>query len=140
QSGHAQTASNPGSENHPVVLVFLGSSSSCIHRSSFHDWYFKEVAPLFGIAYQISNKMVLRGGYGVSYSPPILNNFVSQNLFGFNSAVTVHHASGTAGKFNPVTYLSPFVGAPLPENARVGLPAFTGTLPNRNPALANGNG
>jgi len=122
------------------AFVFLGSCSTCIHRTSFQDWYFKEVAPRFGIAYQISNKMVLRGGYGVSYSPPILNNFGSQNLFGFNSAVTVHHASGTAGKFNPVTYLSPLVGAPLPANARVGLPDFTGTLPNRDPASANGNG
>src|SRR5205823_6980742 len=34
----------------------------------------------------------------------------------------------------------PLVGAPLPANARVGLPDFTGTLPNRDPASANGNG
>ena len=140
QSGFDPTAPNPGADNLPGALVFLGSCSTCIHRTSFQDWYFKEVAPRFGIAYQIGNKMVLRGGYGVSYSPPILNNFGSQNLFGFNSAVTVHHASGTAGAFNPVTYLSQLVGAPLPANARVGLPDFTGTLPNRDPASANGNG
>jgi hypothetical protein len=140
QSGFDPTLPNPGADNIPGALVFLGGCSGCLHRTSFQDWYFKEVAPRFGIAYQVSKNMVLRGGYGISYSPPILNNFGSQNLFGFNSAVTVHHASGTAGKFNPVTYLSPLVSAPLPANASIGLPAFTGTLPNRDPASANGNG
>jgi carboxypeptidase family protein/TonB-dependent receptor-like protein len=139
QSGFDPTAPNPGADNFPGALVFLGSCSTCIHRTSFQDWYFKEVAPRLGLAYQITNKLVLRGGYGISYSPPILNNFGSQNLFGFNSGVAVHHASGTAGKFNPVTYLSPLTSAPLPANASIGLPAFTGTLPNRDPASANGN-
>jgi hypothetical protein len=140
QSGFDPTVPNPGADNIPGALVFLGDCSTCIHRSSFQDAYFKEFGPRLGIAYQISNKWVFRGGYGISYSPPILNNFGSQNLFGFNSAVVVHHPAGTAGKFDPVTYLSPLVSAPLPANARIGLPPFTGTLPNTDPASANGNG
>jgi hypothetical protein len=139
QSGFDPTVPNPGADNIPGALVFLGSCPGCINRTSFQDWYFKEFGPRFGLAYQITNKLVFRGGYGISYSPPILNNFGSQNLFGFNSAVVVHHHSGTAGSFDPVTYLSPLASAPLPPNARVGLPEFTGTLPNTDPASANGN-
>jgi Carboxypeptidase regulatory-like domain/TonB dependent receptor-like, beta-barrel len=139
QSGFDATLPNPGADNIPGALAFLGSCSGCIHRTSFQDWYFKEVAPRFGIAYEIRKNLVLRAGYGISYGPPILNNFGSQNLYGFNSSVTVHHPSGTAGKFDPVTYLSPLATASLPANARVGLPAFTGTLPNTDPAQANGD-
>jgi len=139
QSGFDATVPNPGADNIPGALVFLGSCSTCIHRTSFQDRYFKEFGPRFGIAYQISKNMVFRGGYGISYDPPILNNFGSQNLFGFNSGVVVHHAPGTAGAFDPVTYLSPLAGASLPASARIGLPDFTGTLPNRDPASANGN-
>jgi hypothetical protein len=139
QSGFDPTLPNPGADGIPGALVFLGKCSGCINRTSFQNWYFKEVAPRLGIAYQVSKNVVLRGGYGISYGPPILNNFGSQNTFGFNSSVTVHHPSGTAGKFDPVTYLSPLASASLPANARVGLPNFTGTLPNTDPASANGN-
>jgi len=38
-----------------------------------------------------------------------------------------------------VTYLSPFTSAALPTGASVGLPAFTGTLPDYDPTQANGN-
>src|SRR4029077_5855882 len=48
-------------------------------------------------------------------------------------------AAGTIGKFNPVTYLSPLASASLPAGASVGLPAFTGTLPNTDPSSATGN-
>jgi len=139
QSGFDPTLPNPGADGIPGALAFLGSCSTCIHRTSFQDWYFKEVAPRIGLAYQVSKNLVFRGGYGISYGPPILNNFGSQNLYGFNSGVPVHHASGTAGSFNPATYLSPLVSASLPASARVGIPPFTGTLPNRDPAQANGD-
>jgi hypothetical protein len=139
QSGFDPTLPNPGADNIPGALAFLGSCPSCIHRTSFQDWYFKEVGPRLGIAYEVSKNLVLRGGYGISYGPPILNNFGSQNVYGFNSGVPTHHASGQAGAVSPVIYLSPLVGASLPANARVGLPEFTSTLPNRDPAQANGD-
>jgi len=139
QAGFNPTIPNSGADGYPGALEFLGSCSTCVHRSSFQDWYFKEFAPRFGIAYAPSKNLVLRGGYGISYGPPILNNFGAQNLWGFNSAVTVHHPSGTIGAVNPVTYLSPLASAALPADARLGLPDFTGTLPNRDPTQANGN-
>jgi hypothetical protein len=139
QSGFDATLPNPGADNIPGALAFLGKCSGCINRTSFQDWYFKEVAPRFGIAYQISKNTVLRGGYGVSYGPPILNNFGSQNIYGFNSSVPTHHATGAAGAVDPVIYLSQLASASLPANAKVGLPAFTGTLPNIDPTQANGD-
>src|SRR5579863_2427327 len=139
QSGFDPTAPNPGADNIPGALVFLGNCTGCQNRTSFQDWYFKEFGPRFGIAYAATKNLVLRGGYGISYGPPILNNFGSQNIFGFNSAVVVHRKNGTP-TVDPVAYLSPLKGAPLPQGVQIGLPPFTGTLPNRDPASANGNG
>src|SRR5207237_3302082 len=108
--------------------------------NSFQDWYFKEVGPRFGLAYQIYKNLVFRGGYGISYGPPIENNFGSQNLFGFNSAVNLNKGSSPTGfPQDPATYLSTLKSAPLPALAQVGVPPYTGpTLPNRDPASANG--
>ena len=139
ESGFDPTAPNPGADNIPGALVFLGGCQTCIHRSSFQDWYFKEVGPRFGLAYQIYKNLVFRGGYGISYGPPIENNFGSQNLFGFNSAVNLNKGTSPTGfSQDPVTYLSTLKSATLPAAAQVGVPAFTGTLPNRDPASANG--
>jgi carboxypeptidase family protein/TonB-dependent receptor-like protein len=139
ESGFDPTVPNPGADNIPGALVFLGSCQTCIHRNSFQDWYFKEFGPRFGLAYQIYRNLVFRGGYGISYGPPIENNFGSQNLFGFNSAVNLNRGSSPTGfSSDPVIYLSILKSAALPGKAQVGVPAFTGTLPNRDPASANG--
>lgn len=139
QSGFDATLPNPGADNIPGALVFLGNCTGCLHRTSFQDWYFKEFGPRLGVAYAFSKNLVFRGGYGISYGPPILNNFGSQNISGFNSSVVVHR-SGTPSSIDPVTFLSTLSSAPLPPWAKVGLPPFAGTLPNRDPASFNGNG
>lgn len=139
QSGFDPTAPNPGADNIPGALVFLGSCSTCLHRNSFQNYYFGEVAPRFGLAWQIKNNLVFRGGYGISYSPPNLNNFGSQNLAGYNSGVALNQGTSPTGFFvDPVIYLSALKGAALPTAAAVGVPPFTGTLPNRDPASFNG--
>jgi len=140
ESGFDPTVPNPGADNIPGALVFLGSCSTCIHRNSFQDWYFKEFGPRLGLAYQIYKNLVFRGGYGISYGPPIENNFGSLNLFGFNSAVNLNARSSPTGfSLDPATYLSTLKSASLPPQARVGVPPYTGpTLPNRDPASANG--
>jgi hypothetical protein len=139
ESGFDPTVPNPGADNIPGALVFLGSCSTCIHRDSFQDWYFKEFGPRIGLAYQFSKNMVFRGGYGISYGPPIENNFGSQNLFGFNGGVPLNAGTSPTGfSADPVVYWSALKSASLPTNAQIGVPAFTGTLPNRDPASANG--
>ena len=141
QSGFDPTLANPGADGTLGALAFLGNCSGCINRTSFQDWYFKEFGPRFGVAYEATKNLVLRGGYGISYGPPILNNFGSQNIYGFNSSVPTHHVAGAAGTVDPRIYLSPLVGgtpgSPANPNPGIGLPAFTGTLPNRDPSQAN---
>ncbi|MGA2631384.1 MAG: TonB-dependent receptor, partial [Terriglobia bacterium] len=126
QSGFDPTLPNSGADGILGALSFLGSCSGCINRTSFQDWYFKELGPRFGLAYQVSKNLVFRGGYGISYGPPILNNFGSQNIYGFNSSVPTHRASGAANAVNPVIYLSPLASASLPTGTKIGLPDFTG--------------
>lgn len=139
ESGFDPTVSNPGADNIPGALVFLGSCSVCNHRNSFQDWYFKEFGPRIGVAYQIQKNFVFRGGYGISYGPPIENNFGSQNIFGFNSGVPLNQGNSPTGfPQDPVIYWSNLKSASLPALAQVGVPPFTGTLPNRDPASANG--
>jgi carboxypeptidase family protein/TonB-dependent receptor-like protein len=140
QSGFDPTVPNPVADNIPGALVFLGDCSTCIHRDSFQDWYFKEFGPRIGLAYQIQRNLVFRGGYGISYGPPIENNFGSQNLLGYNGSVNlIKGTSPTGFSQDPAMYLSNLASAPLPAAAQVGVPPFTGTLPDRNPSFANGH-
>src|SRR5207247_4665107 len=115
--------------------------STCVHRSSFQDSYYKEIAPRFGLAYAITKNFVFRGGYGISFSPPILNNFGSQNIFGYNGSVNLARGTSPTGfSLDPVTYWTGLKSAPLPAAAQVGVPPFSGTLPTRDPTAANGSG
>ncbi|MBZ5590839.1 MAG: TonB-dependent receptor [Acidobacteriia bacterium] len=110
---------NPGADGFPGALVFL----SQLHRSSFQDTNWKELGPRFGFAYQINSKMVLRGGYGLMYSPPIANQFGYATIDGYNGS---HNFS--TSKRDPVMYW---------DN---GYPAYNFTLPFIDPTLDNGQG
>jgi len=134
------TAANPlpSGATIPGALVWLGSCPGCRNGSSFQDYYVKEWAPRLGLAYEINNKLVLRAGYGISYQPPTEGGWGAEQFFGFNSSVVVHRQSGPMNAVNPVMYLSNFASGSAP--GQVGMPAFTGTLPNTNPASMNGNG
>ena len=156
QSGFDPTALNPlpSGATIPGAIVWLGSCSTCLHKSSFQDWNFKNLAPRFGVAYQITPKMVLRGGYGISYQPPIENNWGPTNFMGWSANVTRFRQGGQVNAAQPVLYLSNWKGgaagvpisgaaasAPagtLATPAPLGLQAFTGTLPNTDPAGQNG--
>jgi len=120
----------------PGAIVWLGSCSTCLHRSSFQDWYFRDWAPRFGVAYQINSKLVFRGGYGISYQPPSQNSWGPLGLIGFNQGYTRFRASGEMATVNPLLYLSNFAGGPAP--GPLGLVPPTEPLPNRDPTSMNG--
>ncbi len=141
-SGFDPTVPNPGADGFPGAYVFLGQCQGCNGRSSFEDRYYKEFAPRFGFAYAITRNLVFRGGYGLSYSPPIESHFGDQNDFGFNGAVSLNHSVFPTPFENiadPVIYWTPLSGAALPAGTVVGVPPFAGTLPVRTPDVANGN-
>ena len=57
---------NPGAGNRPGALVFADD----LGRRGFQDTYWKQISPKFGFAYAISDKLVMRGGYGINNTPP----------------------------------------------------------------------
>lgn len=110
---------NPGADGYPGALIF----TSNLNRSSFQNTYWKEFGPRFGFAYQINSRMVLRGGYGIMYSPPIANQYGYANIDGYDGS---HNYS--ASSLNPVMYW---------DN---GYPPYNFTLPDLDPTLDNGQG
>ena len=104
---------NPGAGNLPGALIFGGP---------FNDTYFGELGPRFGIAYKVSDKMVVRAGYAMTNTPPIANSFGYSFSTGFNGTVNV---PAHAAPNNPAIYLSqPF-------------PSLTTPIPNQDPTSAN---
>jgi hypothetical protein len=138
-SGLDPTVPNPGADGYPGALVFLGNCTGCIGGSSFQETYGRQLAPRFGFAYSATQKLVVRGGYGISYHPPIANGWPGASA-GFNSSVPFGSTSLYPREFrnsaDPAIFWAPLSGAALPpwyiDNGRVGVPPFTGTLPDRS--------
>ncbi len=140
-SGFDPSIPNPGADGYPGALAFLGNcpASNCLHRDSFQNWDLKLFAPRFGLAYQITNKLVFRGGYGINYDPNIEFGYGTQNINGFNDEISLNAGTSATGfKSDPVIYLSQLAGAALPSGAQVGVPVYAGHLPNYDPAQVNG--
>ena len=119
------TASNPGAGNRPGALVFLDD----LGRNSPQDRYWRQISPKFGFAYALSPKLVVRGGYGINNVPPISNGWGFGGTDGYNGGIS-RSSANVQLRFaeEPVMYLQDRY------------PDFTGTLPNKNPTLANGMG
>jgi hypothetical protein len=145
-SGLDPTLPNPGADGIPGALAFLGNCPTCNGRTSFQDLYYRQFAPRIGLAYEATRKLVVRTGYGISYAPPIANGFPNAST-GFNDVVNFGSAGLYPRQFHnavdPAVYLTPLAGAPLPayyvNNGRVGIPPYSGTLPNRDPSISNYN-
>jgi|SRR5579871_1181904 len=113
---------NPGAGNLPGALVFAGAG-----HKRFNNTYWKELGPRFGVAYQVNNKMVVRTGYAMMNTPPIVNNWsYGAFTYGFNGTVNIPAHSNSDGFVDdPAFYLS----KPFPQ-----LPT---ALPNTDPTSAN---
>jgi len=112
------TTPNPGADNRPGALVFT---------NNVNNTYYKLIGPRFGLAYQLSDKIVIRTGYAITNTPPIANNWgYGGFLNGFNGNDNVIAGTSPTGFVdNPSLYL----GNPYP--------AFTQTLPNTDPTQLN---
>jgi len=108
---------NPAAGGYPGALVFLSPG-----RSSFQNAYYGEFGPRAGFAYQLSKNLVLRGGYGLMYTPPIANAAGTATVDGY-----VGNNAFAPTVMNPVF------------NWDQGFPAYPFPLPDKNPALDNGN-
>ena len=126
----------PSGATIPGAIDFLGSCQGCLHRSTFQDYYFKNVAPRLGVAYQINKDLVFRGGYGIAYQPPTQNTWGPELFMGYTTNVTRFRPGGQLNNAQPLLYLSNLKGGAAP--GPLGLPAFTGSLPDTNPSDFNG--
>jgi hypothetical protein len=119
------TKPNPGAGNRLGALVFADE----LGENGFHDKYLKMVSPRLGFAYKVTEKMVVRGGYGINANPFITSGFDTPGNLGYNGSIAVNRTTNpTQFPQDPVFFLhQPY-------------PGFTATLPNRSPALANNLG
>ena len=97
-------------------------------QKGFQNTNWKQLSPRVGFAYALSERLVLRGGYGINNMAPV-TNFSTPSTFGYNGTISLAPAN-TNLQFpqDPVMYLD----QPYPN--------FAGVLPNKNPALGNGLG
>lgn len=116
---------NPGAGGRPGALVFAQD----LGRNTFQDWYYKMFNPRFGFAYNMNDKIVFRGGYGISNTPNISNGFGFPGKSGYNGSISLNTANvALQNPQDPVFQIdNPY-------------PSFSAVLPNKNPALQNNQG
>jgi hypothetical protein len=116
------TLPNPGADNIPGAMRFVGSGPGRTGKNTFYDTGWGH-GPRLGLAYKLSDKTVIRAGYGIFYNAVKFGMFNSLN----NGFVSVN------------SFASPNTGATPAFNWDNGWPAWTPS-PNITPALNVGGG
>jgi hypothetical protein len=119
------TIPNPAAGGRLGALAFLGDGPGRIGRTSFADTYFKAFGPRLGLAYQLTDKTVLRSGYGIYYAQGNANAGLRDSLSassGFSANPTFQTTDqGVTPAFNwnngfPQNYVKPPVISPSAAN------------------------
>jgi hypothetical protein len=119
---------NPGADGYKGALAFLGTCKSCNGQGKWADLYYGEIGPRVGFAYSATDKIVVRGGYGINYSPPILDGWNFGWWTGFDGSNNVQQKRGrSGGGQDPGIYWD----TPYPK--------YTAALPNYDPTQLNGD-
>jgi hypothetical protein len=120
------TKPNPGADGFRGALAFLGKCSGCTGGRSFADTYWKQFGPRIGFAWANERRsMVVRGGYGINFSPPIMDGFSFPYTAGFNGSSPVIARTGRFREDPSYLWDNPYK-------------PFTQVLPNTDPAQRNG--
>ena len=119
-SGFDPNEPNPGADGFRGALVFLEDKG----LTSFQQNYYREFAPSFGVAWAFTPKTVLRGGYSLTYSPPIANGFGFPEINGQTATISLSR-SRAPNAFDPVLYWDS------------GFPSLGVQLPVKDPTLNN---
>jgi len=96
-SGLDPNAPNPGADGYKGAMVFLGDCAQCNGKTRWADIYYGEWAPRIGFAYSVTDKIVVRGGYGVNYAPPLLDGWGFGWFNGFDGDNFIAQKRGRSG-------------------------------------------
>ena len=129
-------APNPGAGNLPGSLAFAGSNwgaASAGVRYPENEWN-GGIAPRVGLAYAVSDKTVIRAGYGLFYTQAFYPGWGGgMSLDGFNPSI--NFGDSLAG-YNPAFYLD--TGFPAYSRSEdISASADNGHSPLYRPAYAN---
>ena len=120
------TLPNAAAGNRPGALRFADQED----RKTFIDTYYGALQPRLGVAYAVSPKMALSGGYSVSHRAATAysggEDFAGLNSTGYNGTIAVNrNTRPTPNAQDPVMFLNdPY-------------PSLSGTLPNYDPTQLN---
>lgn len=117
---------NPGADGYLGALAFLGDCQGCNGKTKFWDYYYKQFAPRVGLAYAVNQKMVLRGGYGINFSPPLMNGWNYSLFTGFTGYNDYTPMTGRPGGGQDPAY-----------NWDTPYKTYPGTLPYTDPTQLN---
>ena len=74
---------NPGAGNRPGALVFYGSGSGQLGTKNIWNTDWHQFGPRVGIAFSITDKTVIRSGFGMFYEPNNVNGLSNISANGF---------------------------------------------------------
>ncbi len=80
------TLANPAAGGHLGALAFAGLNG---HGNTFEQLQADTYGPRFGFAYRVTDKTVVRGGYGIYYAPVTMNGFQANSNYGFSTNPSV---------------------------------------------------
>jgi hypothetical protein len=110
-SNFSPTAPNPAAGNLPGALVFGNLCSGC--NPKWADTKYHDVAPRFGFAYTPNGgRFVIRGGYGIMYSPLQYTDFGGSQVQGYAATPTFTSSDGLSPAFNWSSGFPPFAPPP----------------------------
>jgi len=126
-SGLNPNQPDPGADGFPGAFEVLGNCSGCSGQNNFATTYYRQFAPRAGFAYQPRNKLVIRAGYGINFSPPILDGYDFPYFQGFDGSNPIEPPTGRFREDPSYQWDSPY-------------PPFSKPLPNTDPSFLNGQG